>query len=94
MKDLLNFDTKGRPRTADEIADLCADAPIAFNLDGSLRTAAEIEKIKFMSVLAKHPQYISWIKSAQERKADEFLAKIELTHIVPTPNYEPVVVYK
>jgi len=78
MKDILNFDKNGRPRTAEEIADLCADADIAFNADGSSRTAGEIEKIKFIRVLIKNPEYFDWVKSEQERKAQDFELDLEI----------------
>lgn len=52
-KDLLKFDTHGRPRTQEEIADLLADSNIAFDETGKLRTAEQIAAIKWQRVTEK-----------------------------------------
>ena len=53
IKDLLHFDKHGRPRTAEEIADLEADGPITFDEQGQVRTAEEIARIKWARVVER-----------------------------------------
>lgn len=91
MKDLLNFDSHGRKRTHEEIADLCADTEIAFDETGCLRTANEIETIKFMRVLANNPEYFKWVSDAETAKSN----KLELpTPLISVQKYEKVATYK
>ncbi|MBI4140850.1 hypothetical protein HY485_03365 [Candidatus Woesearchaeota archaeon] len=65
-KDLINFDKHGRPRTPEEIADICADASIAVDEHGVVRTSEEIAAIKWKRVQEK-PDVEAFLKEGLEK---------------------------